>query len=278
MPVISTNTAANTALRYLNNNASEQSSSIAKLSSGSRINKASDDAAGLAIGTRIDSDVTTLNQAATNAAQGSAILQTADGGLARIGDILERMKALATSSNSGALTDSERALNQSEFAQLADEVTDITTSTRYNGESLLTGDVTDGNTWSTGVNFQVGTDVTDTISVQIGSMSTLATDVNAVSVGTQAGASAAITTLDTAIDDVTAARASVGAIMSRMDYRSEVIATSVENLSASESVIMDTDVAAEQTKLSSAEVKTQAAIAALSSANSMPQNLLKLLS
>jgi flagellin len=96
MPVISTNTAANTALRYLNDNASQQGSALAKLASGSNITKASDDAAGLAIGTQLGADVAVLGQAATNASQASSILQIADGGLSSISDILTRMKSLAT--------------------------------------------------------------------------------------------------------------------------------------------------------------------------------------
>src|SRR5258708_13550464 len=109
MPVISTNTAANTALRYLNNNASEQSSALSKLASGSNITKASDDAAGLAIGTQLKSDVAVLSQASTNASQASSILQVADGGLSVISDILQRMKSLATDAASGNVTDQQRS-------------------------------------------------------------------------------------------------------------------------------------------------------------------------
>src|SRR5438552_18557570 len=105
MPAITTNTAANAAVRYLNMNSAQESSALSKLSSGSRITSASDDAAGLAISTRISSDVTTLQQAATNASQANAILQTADGGASNISDILARMKALASESDSGTTTD-----------------------------------------------------------------------------------------------------------------------------------------------------------------------------
>ncbi len=108
-----TNTSANTAIRYLTQNTMMASSSLAKLSSGSRIVKASDDAASLAVGTKIKADVTALKQAAVNTAQASSLLQVADGGMARISDILQRMKALATQSSSGQLTDTERGyLNQ----------------------------------------------------------------------------------------------------------------------------------------------------------------------
>src|SRR5690349_16701274 len=139
MPAISTNTAANSAVHYLNLNSAMESSSLSKLSSGSRITSASDDAAGLAISTRISSDVTTLQQAATNASQANAILQTADGGASNISDILARMKSLASESASGTTTNSSRAYIQSEFKQLIGEVDSIAPGTRYSGTSLLDG-------------------------------------------------------------------------------------------------------------------------------------------
>jgi flagellin len=139
MPVVATNTAANSALRYLNNNSAMASGSVGKLASGSRIVKASDDAAGLAIGTRLKADVTALTQAGINAAQGASVVQVADGGLARIGDVLQRMKALAAQSLSGVPTDTARGFIEAEFQQLVSEISDIATTTRFNGQSLLTG-------------------------------------------------------------------------------------------------------------------------------------------
>ncbi len=273
MPVIATNTAANSALRYLNLNSDTESSITSKLASGSRITKASDDASGLAIGTRIQSDVTVLGQAATNASQATAILQTADGGLARISDILQRMKALATQSYSGSVTDSERTYIQSEYDELMDEIDGIAQSTRYNGVSLLDGT----GVYSTGVDFMVGTSTSDVITVTIDDVDATALGINASSVSSSTNASAAVTLLDTAISTISSARASVGASMSRFDFRSQTIATSEENLSAAQSAVMDADVASEKSKLASADVKAQAAIAALTQANSMPQNLLSLL-
>jgi Flagellin and related hook-associated proteins len=276
MPVISTNTAANSALRYLNLNSSEETSITSKLASGSRITKASDDASGLAIGTRIQSDVTVLNQAATNATQASSILQTADGGLARIGDILQRMKALAAQANSGSVTDTERTYINSEYSELLKEIDGIASSTRYNGESLLDGTAT-GNTWTSGVDFMVGTSTSDVITVTIADADSTALGINSTSVSTQSAAQDAISLLDSAISTISADRAAVGASMSRFDFRSQTIDTSIENLSNAQSAIMDADVAAEKAKLASADVKAQAAIAALTQANAMPQNLLSLL-
>ncbi len=136
MPIISTNTTANTALLYLNSNSADESSALAKLSSGSNITKASDDAAGLAIGTLLQSDVTALTQASTNAAQATSILQIADGGLSNISDILQRMKSLASESDSGSVTDSQRSSDiNAEYTQLLSEIDSIASDTKYNGQS-----------------------------------------------------------------------------------------------------------------------------------------------
>lgn len=272
MPVISTNTAANSALRYLNVNSHTESSITSKLASGSRITKASDDASGLAIGTRLQSDVTVLHQAATNASQATSILQTADGGLARIGDILQRMKALATQSNSGSVGSTERGYIAAEFTQLQKEVDGIADSTRYNGTALL-----NDSTWATGINFQVGTTTADTITVTISISTQTQMGISSAAVDTATNAASAIDLLDTAISTISNSRAQIGAQMSRFDFRSQNIDTSIENLSAAQSAVMDADVASEKSKLSSADVKSQAAIAALTQANQMPQNLLSLL-
>ena len=163
MPVISTNLAANSAVRYLNMNSAMQTSSLSKLASGSRITQASDDAAGLAISTKISSDVTSLAQAATNASHGISVLQTADGGASNISDILQRMKALASQSASGTVTDNERAYIDAEFSQLTEEIDAIAVGTRYNGQSLLDG----SSAFAKGVAVMVGSDAADIISVSL---------------------------------------------------------------------------------------------------------------
>jgi len=282
MPVINTNTAANTALRYLNDNASVQSSSLAKLASGSRITKASDDAAGLAVGTQLQSDVTVLAQAATNTSQATSMLQSADGGLARISDILQRMKALATESASGNVTNAQRSNDiDTEYGKLYSEIDTIATGTRYAGSSLLNNaGLFSG---STAVTFIVGTSSSDTIAVQGSSFqvqaSTLlsANSVTASSVATQTMATSAIDVLTTAIDTITKDRATIGAYESQFNFQTQSIATTSENNSAAASTVLDADVASEKAKLASADVKTQAAVAAMSQANQMPQELLKLL-
>lgn len=274
MAVISTNLAANSAVRYLNANSADQTSSLAKLASGSRIVSAADDASGLAISTRISSDVTALTQAATNASHGTSILQTADGGASNISDMLQRMKALASQSASGTVTDTERAYINAEFSQLIEEIDGLSQSTRYNGESLLDGT----GAFAAGMVVVVGSDATaDTITVTIDALDATTLGVDAQDISTQAGATTAITAIDTAIDAVSSARANIGALESRFEFRSNTIATSIENLEAANSAIKDVDVAAESANLASIKVKTQAAVAAAAQANSMPQELLKLL-
>ena len=134
-----TNTSAQTALRYLTQNQATASSSLAKLSSGSRIVKASDDAASLAVGTKLKADVTALKQAAVNAGQASSLLQVADGGMAKVADILQRMKALAVQAQSGSVTDNERAFLDREYQQLIDQVDAIAEQTKFNGRGLING-------------------------------------------------------------------------------------------------------------------------------------------
>jgi flagellin len=273
MPVINTNTAANSAVRYLNINAAQESSSLGKLSSGSKITKASDDAAGLAISTRISSDVTTLQQAATNASQATSILQTADGGASNISDILSRMKSLASESASGTVTNSSRAYINSEFTQLSSEIDSIATGTRYSGQSLLDGT----SAFASGVSVLVGSSASDTITVTLSNLTSSALQLGSLSVSSLSGATSALTALDTAIDTVSSARATIGAQESRFNFSASSISTQTENLQSANSAITDVDIASEQAKLSSAEVKTQAAVSAESAANKMPQYLLNLL-
>jgi len=273
MPSISTNTAANTALRYLNANSAAQSASLAKLSSGQRIQSAKDDAAGLATSTNISADIVVMEQAAINAQQGTAVLQTADGALSQISDILQRMKALTAQSQSGSVDDDGRANIDAEYQQLIEEIDDIASSTNFNGSALLDG----AGDFSTGVSFLLGTASADTLTITIDG--TTATDlaVDTTDVSTSANAATAMTAVDTAINTISTARANVGASLSRFEYRASVIDTSLENLEASKSAISDVDLAAEQTNYTNLSTLTQAAIAALGQANSMSSSLLKLL-
>ena len=280
MPVITTNTSANSALRYLNINSDEQSNALNKVASGSRITRASDDAAGLAVATKLQSDVAVLGQASTNASHASAVLETADGGLSSISDVLERMKVLCAEAISGAVGTDELAYIESEFNTLATEIGTIMGTTTFNGTELLSGTYT--------ATYLVGTESDDTIVTDLSttSFSTLAGlsagdgttgTLEALTITDATTAASALDAVNDAIDSVAAARADVGAMESRFNYHSTQITSSEENLDAAQSAIMDADVAEAQSEFSSAQVKTNAAIAALASANDMPQQLLSLL-
>jgi len=265
MPVITTNTAANSALRYLNINSSEQTNALNKVASGSRITRASDDAAGLAVATKLQADVGVLGQASTNASHGQSVLETADGALSSIASILERMKVLAAESMDGALSDTERGYASTEYSDLNTELTSVISQTKFNNQALLSG---------YSASFLVGTSNTDTISF---SLSSLSLGLSGTSVGSSANASTALGSLDAAISNLASMQASVGAYESQFNYRTNVITNSRENMDAAQSAIADCDVAEAQSEFSSAQVKTNAAIAALAQANSMPQQLLSLL-
>ena len=272
MTVISTNTTANTALVYLNKNSAAQSKALAQLSSGSRITSAKDDASGLAIATGMKSDMAVLQQAATNVQNGTAVLNTADGALSNIADILQRMKSLTAQAQSGSSSTDDLSYINAEYTQLTSEIDQIST-TSFNGTPLLDGT----SAYAAGVNFLVGTSSTDTISVQLNGADSTTLGINGTSITSAATAASAMALLDTAISTISSDRANVGATLSRFSFRGDVINTSLENLTAAHSAITDTDIAATQSAFSSAQTMTSAAISALADANQMNQSLLKLL-
>ncbi|WP_417454261.1 flagellin [Kiloniella sp.] len=271
MPVVGTNTAANSAIRFLNNNANMASNSVSKLASGSRIVRASDDAAGLAISTKLTGDVTALKQAATNASQAASIMQVADGGLARVSDVLQRMKALASQSLSGTVTDTERAYINAEFTALNSEIGGIADTTTFNGSELIKAGYNQ--------NFFVGIATGGAVNNIAADLSSVDASAAAVggSVSNASAAATAFTAVTTQISNIAEDRATVGALISRFETRGQQVATSIENIEAANSKLKDVDLAAEQSKLVTANVLTQAAVSALSQANQIPQTLLRVL-
>lgn len=266
---VGTNTSAATAHRFLAQNDKEAASSLAKLSSGSRIVRASDDAASLAVGTKLKADVATLKQAQVNASNGQSVLQVADGALQQVSDILIRMKTLATQSSTGSISDTERGYLNNEYAQLQAEVTDMGAKTKFNGTALLDGAFT--------ANFQVGVAAADTLTTAIAIDIDALTAVAAGDVSSAANAATASAALDVDLGTVLGARATMGGQMSRFDFIGSNLATSIENMDAARSSLMDVDVAAEMSTFSSKQVTMQASVAMLAQANQMPQQLLRLL-
>ncbi len=284
MPVINTNKAANSALRFVNINSANQTKFLQQLSSGLRVNRASDDAAGLSIGTRVKADSAALGQSAINASNVKAVLATAEGGLYRIADVLARMKEITTAAQSGILGTAEFTNLNKEYQALFLEVTAIANQTKFNGVSLLNGAGGAG-TFSNaaGANVVLGTVSGDLINISI---SGTTAGNNATATGL-ALANTAITTaaiaatnqglIDTAINTNAGFLASVGAAAARVGFRADQIDVSKENADASVSALLEADVAEAQSSYTSADVLTQSGIAALQKANSIPQALLRLL-
>ena len=214
-----------------------------------------------------------VDTTATNAAQATSILQTADGGASNISDILARMKSLASESASGTVADSSRAYINSEFTQLKGEIDSIASGTRYSSQSLLDG----SSVFSSGVSVLVGSTSADTITITLTSLTASSLGVTSLDVSSLSSATSAMSALDSAIDTVSSARAEIGAQESRFNFSADSISTQTQNLQSANSAIKDVDIASEQATLSSAEVKTQAAVSAETAANQMPQYLLKLL-
>ncbi len=271
-----TNTTANTALRYLQQNSAASASSLAKLSSGSRIVKASDDAASLAVGTKIRADITALKQAQVNTSQATAVLQVADGALNQTTDVLMRMKALAAQASSGQVGATERGFINAEYQQMQSQLTDIGNMTTFNGTKLLDGTYKQS--------FVVGVAAADDIEVDMltatgagFNVGGIATTLSAKNLLLPADAGDASALLDTAITNVNTARANIGAYMSRFDSAGATIANTVENLDAARSTLLDVDMAAEMSNFSSKQVMMQASVAMLAQANQQPQQLLRLL-
>jgi flagellin len=273
MPVISTNNAANAALNYLNNNSSQETEQLSQLASGQRIVQAKDDAAGLAIGTQLQANSTVFMQDQTNVAQGTSILQSADGALAQISNVLQRMMALATEAASGQVTDAQRSQDiNTEYGQLKTEITSIVSSTTYAGQGLLTGN------FLSNVKFLVGTNSTNTLTISVKNISTnTLLGTGSTGVATASAALKGINAINSAIGTITQDRAKIGAYESQFNFSSQDIATNTQNIEAATSTILDADVASVKTQLSSTDVKVQASVAALTQASQLPQELLRLI-
>jgi flagellin len=266
---INQNIAAMNAYRNLSVTDGQMSKSLEKLSSGFRINRAADDAAGLSISEGLRSQIGGLKVAVRNAQDGVNVVQTADGALNETTAILQRMRDLAVqASNDGSQDTNAKAASQAEFAQLNDELDRIASKTTFNGQNLLDGTFT-------GKSFQVGYAAGDTISVDIDGSSS--SDLGTDSLDLTSDASGAITALDTAIQTVSTTRANLGATQNRFEHVINSVNVAVENLSASESAIRDTDMASEMVSFTRSQILSQAGTSMLAQANSASQSVLKLL-
>jgi flagellin len=273
MSVINTNVSALFAQNALRANSRTMSSAMEQLSTGTRINSAGDDAAGLAIGQSMTSQIRGLNQAVRNANDGVNMLQTAEGAMVEQANMLQRMRELAVQAANGTYSSTQRGYLQTEFDELGSQITDISTDTTWNSLSLM-------DTASASFDFQVGQASGQTISVVIGdmSLSTLASGVTlGTAISTASAATTTIASLDTALDAINSQRATIGAGINRLTYAADNLNNISANVTASRSSVMDTDYATASTQLSKSQIVQQAATAMLAQANQQPQSVLALL-
>ena len=292
MTVINTNVAATITANALTKNERAMSQAMERLSTGQRINSAGDDAAGLAISSRMTTYITGLDMAVRNANDAISMIQTADGALIEMTNMLQRMRELAVQASSGTYSATDRDALNVEFEALTAAVEDIADDTQWNGVSLLNG--------ASAFSFHVGANASQTISLTIADFETEESsmtsgifealadgatsnndnsgdDLDGLDVDTVSNAGTAITRIDTAISRVNAHRATLGATINRLEYAADNLANVSQNTLASRSRVLDADYASETTELAKTQIIQQAATAMLSQANQQAQSVLALL-
>ena len=288
MAVINTNIAATITANAMAKNDRAMTQTMERLATGSRVNSASDDAAGLAIDSKMTSQVRGLNQAVRNGNDAIAMLQTADGAMIEVGNMLQRMRELAVQGGSGTLSSTDLTALNTEFAALQTEIERIADNTQWNGDNLL-----DGSAGANGlVTFQVGYEADQTIAVNLGDLQTVGNvsysagiaaggvftnDISAIVINTMADANTTLTALDVSIAGVDAKRATIGAAVNTLEYAVDNLANASQNTQAARSRISDADYASETTELARTQIIAQASTAMLSQANQAAQGVLALL-
>ena len=273
MTVINSNSAALRAQngsRMANN---ELQTAMARLSSGNRINSAADDAAGLAISNSMQSQITGMSQAISNANDGISLAQTADGSLSEVTNNLQRIRELAVQSASGTYTDDDRTNMQAEVTQLQNQISNIVGDTTFNGTKLFSG------TADTTTTIQTGSEAGQTVDIKVGAL-TATTAALSLKVDTAADANAALAAtggLDDALKEVDTVRAGLGASESQLNSVVNNLTNNVTNLTDAKSRISDADFSVETTNLAKAQILSQASTAMLAQANQSQQGVLKLL-
>ncbi|WP_270406272.1 flagellin [Paenibacillus timonensis] len=266
---INTNVGALNANRNLNFNNTQMGKTMEKLSSGYRINRAADDAAGLAISEKMRFQINGLTQAQRNAQDGISLIQTAEGALTEVHSMLQRINTLANQAANGTYDGTDRAKIQLEVNELIGEISNIAATVNFNGIDLLK---TSGS-----VTFQIGSDANTSISVSLAGMKPSDLGLDSLSVSTATAANTTIGLIKSAISQVSTQRATFGAVQNRLEHTVNNLGVMVENLSASESRIRDADMATEMTAFTKNQILVQAGTAMLAQANSAPQAVLRLL-
>jgi len=280
--VVNTNIASLNAQRNLTASGNQLAVTLQRLSSGLRVNSAKDDAAGLAVSQAFTAQIRGNVQAVRNANDGISLGQTAEGALGQIGSNVQRIREIAVQAANGTISNTNRSQLQKEVDQLTQEISRIVSTTQFNGTNLLSGAST--------LTFQVGADGTSTNQLSVtttnlavtGSSGLYAfnatlTNTGTIDVTTQAAASAALSTLDSDISQVSTIRSTFGAVQNRFEAVISSLQNYVENLESSRSRILDADFAAETANLTRGQILQQAGTAVLSQANALPQTALSLL-
>jgi flagellin len=279
---IRTNLAAMSSITSLNGTQKSLSNSLEKISSGLRINRAADDAAGMGVATRMETDNTSLKQAMRNTNDGISLVQTAEGSIEQLTNILIRFRELSVQASNETYTATDRAMIGTEMTQLKNEYKRITTLANFNEQSLLNN--------TTALTIQVGIDGTSNDRIDI-AMSQIATSLgatafsdlstvfsNIATASTAAVATANLSRLDTAINALSTRRAKLGAIQNRFENALSEASTYSQNLSAAQSQILDVDYANESANMTRYQIQSQAGVAALAQAKAIPQSIISLLS
>ncbi len=272
---INHNIAAMNTYRQMTANTTATSKSLEKLSSGLKINRAGDDAAGLAISEKMRGQIRGLDTASKNASDGISLIQTAEGALNETHSILQRMRELTVQAANDTNQTTDRGQLQLKIEQLVQEINRISTTTQFNGKTLLTGSYA---TAGAGLNFQIGANSSQSMELLIGNMGATALNVSGIDLsGTFSAITVQISTIDTAINTVATQRARLGAVQNRLEHTINNLGTSSENLSAAESRIRDVDMAKEMMEFTKNNILSQAAQSMLAQANQQPQGVLQLL-
>ena len=267
---INTNVASINSQRNLSASQASLTTSMQRLTSGLRVNSAKDDAAGLAIAERMNSQVRGMNVAIRNANDGISLMQTAEGAIGKVGDMLQRMRELAVQSANATNTTDDRSNLDAEFQQLAQEVTRTSLNSNFNGVAVI-------GSGAGGLAYQVGANSTDQVSVTTTNAATITSTVTAGNITSAGNASTAMANIDTALNAINTERALYGAAQNRFEAIISTLQVSAENVTAARGRIMDADFASETANLSRAQILQQAGTAMLAQANQLPQQVLQLL-
>jgi flagellin len=270
--IVNNNPASISAQRNLSTSTASLGRSVERLSSGLRITRAADDAAGLGLSETLRAHIRSINQAVRNSSDGISLTQIADGAAATIGNLLGRLRELASQSSSGTVGATERSYIDQEFLALRSEIDRIAQVTEFNGQALTSGSSI---SFSIQVGFKSGSG--NTLSMDLNQLTISTLGISSVNVSSAANAQSALSNIDSAISSVATARAEYGSLQNRFEATIANLAVSSENLTAAESRIRDADIAYETSQFTKNQVLVQTGIAVLAQANTLPQQALALL-